>query len=134
MITVDEHMNITLTKGDSAVLALALKDGEGNDYDYSGDVVKFALKRIPQDNAVLLEKTVDENGNIVFTPEDTNSLEGYGDFIYAIKLYHTVEAEVETNEENVGENVEETVADDEEPVVDVYTPIVARFSLGYNII
>jgi hypothetical protein len=119
MINVDANMNIVLTKGDSAVLSLELKDGEGSTYDYSNDDVKFVVKRSPvNDNVVVLEKTVDEDGNIVLTPEDTNKLDGYGDFIYAIKVYHTVEAETEG----------------EEDTVDVYTPVVARFSLGYNVI
>jgi len=118
MINVDANMNITLTKGDSAVLSLELKDGEGSTYDYSNDDVKFVVKRAPvNDPTVVLEKTV-EDGQIVLKPEDTSKLDGFGDFIYAIKLYHTVEAETEG----------------EEDTVDVYTPVVARFSLGYNVI
>jgi len=120
MINVDaNNMNITLTKGDSAVLSLELKDGEGSTYNYSNDDVKFVVKRAPvNDNTVVLEKTVNEEGKIVLAPEDTKNIDGYGDFIYAIKVYHTVEAETEG----------------EEDTVDVYTPVVARFSLGYNVI
>lgn len=119
MINIDEKMNITLTKGDSAVLSLELKDGDGNTYDYSNDDVKFVVKRNPvNETTVVLEKTVDEDGNIVLKPEDTNTIDGFGDFIFAIKLYHTVEAESE----------------EEEDTVEVYTPVVARFSLGYNVI
>ena len=119
MINVDANMNITLTKGDSAVFSVALEDSEGSTYDYSDDVVKFAVKRAPvNDNTVVLEKTVNAEGKIVLTPEDTNKIDGYGDFIYAIKVYKTTEAETEG----------------EEDTVDVYTPVVARFTLGYNVI
>lgn len=112
MLTVDEKMNIMLTKGDSAVLALSLETSGGETYDYSDDVVKFGVKRTAQSQELVLEKTVDEDGQIVLTPEDTDSIDGYGDFIYAVRVYHTTE--------------------DEE--VNVYTPIVARFTLGFDVI
>lgn len=118
MISVDEKMNITLTKGDNACLKLTLMNGE-EEYNYSQDTVKMVVKRSPvNDPTVVLEKAVDEDGNIVLTPEDTNKLDGYGDFTYAIKVYHTVEAE----------------SAEEEDTVEVYTPIVARLTLGYNVI
>ena len=104
-------MNITVTKGDSAVMELELTDSEGETYDYSNDVVKFGIKRSPQDQALVLEKTV-EDGKITITPEDYSGMDGYGDFIYAIRVYH----------ENESEETE------------VYTPIVARFSLGFDVI
>ena len=116
MISVDEKMNISLTKGDSATLELTLMNGE-EEYDYSGDTVKMVVKRSQQDSEVVLEKTV-EDSKIDLKPEDTNGIEGFGDFLYAIKVYHEAEAE----------------AADDEPVIDVYTPIVARFTLGYNVV
>ena len=79
--------------------------------------VKFVVKRSQQDSEVVLEKTV-EDSKIDLKPEDTNSIDGFGDFLYAIKVYHTVEAE----------------SAEEEDTVDVYTPIVARFTLGYNVV
>ena len=117
MLTVDEKMNINLTKGDSAVLALSLETSGGETYDYSNDDVRMYVKRIPQDNNVVLEKKFNEDGQIVLTHDDTENIDGYGDFIYAIKVYHTTEAETEG----------------EEDVIDVYTPIVARFTLGFDV-
>ena len=114
MLTVDEKMNIMLTKGDSACLGLTLKDGDGNEYDYSNDTVKMFVKRIPQDNNIVLEKTV-EDGKIMLSHDDTESIDGYGDFIYAIKLYKAMETE------------------GEEDVIDIYTPIVARLTLGFDV-
>ena len=116
MISVDEKMNISLTKGDSATLELTLMNGE-EEYDYSNDDVKMVVKRSQQDSEVVLEKTV-EDSKITLTPADTNGIEGFGDFLYAIKVYHTVEAE----------------SAEEEDTVDVYTPVVARFTLGYNVV
>ena len=117
MLVVDEKNGITLTRGDTAVLELELKDGEGNDYDYSSDVVKFGVKRNAHDLECVLEKTV-EDGKVSLAPQDTASME-FGDYLYSVRLYHTTEAEQEG----------------EEDTVDVYTPIAsARFTLGFDII
>lgn len=78
---------IYLTRGDSAVLALAIKDSEDNTYDYSGDTVKFALKKNVGDKDILISKTFDEDGQISFSPADTASL-GFGDYVYDIQLEH----------------------------------------------
>lgn len=128
MINVDEKMNITITKGDSAALELTLMNGD-QEYDYSNDTVKMVVKRSQQDSEVVLEKTV-EDSKITLTPADTNGIEGFGDFLYAIKVYH----EVEPEEVVASEEAVESEAADDEPVIDVYTPIVARFTLGFNVV
>lgn len=118
MLIIDEKNNIKLTRGDSATLELSIKDGEGETYDFSGDVVKFGVKRSALDNGeALLQKTFDENGKIAFTPEDTKDM-AYGDYIYNVTVYHTTEAESE----------------EEEDVVDVYTVICANFTLAWNVL
>ena len=117
MFTVDEKNNIKLTRGDSATFELTVKDGDDNTYDFSGDVVKFGVKRSALDTGeALLQKTFDENGKIAFTPEDTAKM-AYGDYIYNVTIYHENEAEPE-----------------EEPTVDVYTVICANFSLMWNVL
>lgn len=116
MLVVDENMNIKLTRGDSAKLTLSLTDSEGDAYDFSEDEVRFGVKRSAFDTACVLEKEV-EDGEIVLTPEDTESME-FGDYLYGIEVKHTVEAETEG----------------EEDTVEIYTPIVAKFSLGYNVL
>lgn len=118
MLKVDEKNQVFLTRGDSAVLELSLTDGEGNPYDFSNDTVKFGLKRTAFESACVLEKTFDEEGKIKFSPEDTESLE-FGDYVYDVQVEHTTESESE----------------EEEDVVDIYTPIAAvKFSIGYNVL
>ena len=110
MLKVDEQNGITLTRGDSATLEVVIKDGEET-YDYSGDVVKFGVKRSPFDAECVLEKTV-EDGKIVLEPEDTETLE-FGDYVYDVQLTHV----------------------DEDEATSIYTPIAAaRFSIGYSVL
>ena len=116
MLTVDEKNNVVLTRGDSAKFELTLTDSEGETYDYSNDEVKFGVKRSAFDASCVLEKTV-EDGVIELEPADTESME-FGDYLYAVEVRHTVEAESEGEEDKV----------------EVYTPIVAKFSLGYNVL
>ena len=116
MLTVDEKNNILLTRGDSAKFELALTDSEGEAYDFGGDEVRFGVKRSAFDATCVLEKTV-EDGVITLEPADTESME-FGDYLYAVEVRHTVEAESE----------------EEEDKIEIYTPIVARFSLGYNVL
>ena len=118
MVKIDENMGITLTRGDSASFALTIEDSEGQTYDFSNDVVRLGIKRSPFDATCLIEKEIDEDGNFVFVPADTASLE-FGDYYYDVEVQHTIEAETE----------------EEEDEVQVYTVIAAaRFTLGFNIL
>lgn len=116
MLVVDEKNNVTLTRGDSAKFTLSLTDSEGESYDYSNDEVKFGVKRSAFDASCVLEKDVID-GVITLEPADTESME-FGDYLYSIEVKHTVEAESEGEEDKV----------------EIYTPIVAKFSLGYNVL
>lgn len=91
MLKVDEKNRIYLTRGDSATLKLSVTDSEGADYDFSGDEVKFSMKRYVSDANPVVQKTFDENGQITFTPEDTAEL-GFGDYLYDVQLSHTDES------------------------------------------
>lgn len=114
MLTVTGN-SIFLTRGDSAELTLSLTDSQGSPYDFSGDTVRFGVKRNAFDAECVIEKTVTD-GKITFAPEDTESLE-FGDYLYDVEVRHTV---------NAGE---------ENEAVQVYTPIAAaKFSLGYNVL
>ena len=111
MLKVDEQNGITLTRGDSAILDVTIKDGDGNTYDYSDDEVKFGVKRSAFDTECVLEKTV-EDGKITLEPEDTAELE-FGDYLYDIQLTHV----------------------DESENTSIFTPIAAaRFSVGFNVL
>lgn len=107
MLVIDNSNGITLTRGDNAELHLTLTSG-GETYDYSNDKVVFGVKRSAFEENLILEKIVDEDGNIVLEHDDTKNLE-FGDYLYSIRL------ETEDGE--------------------VYTPIAgARFSLGFDIV
>lgn len=116
MLVVDEKNNVTLTRGDSAKFELTLTDSKGETYDYSNDKVKFGVKRSAFDATCVLEKDVID-GVITLEPADTESME-FGDYLYSVEVQHTIEAESEGEEDKI----------------EIYTPIVARFSLGYNVL
>lgn len=92
MLKIDGN-NIYLTRGDSAAIALEIKNGE-TDYDFSSDTVKFAVKKNVQDQNKVIEKTFDENGQIVLTPEDTKTL-NFGQYWYDVQLEHDNDGTVE---------------------------------------
>lgn len=79
---------VYLTRGDSAVFELTVKDAEGSTYDFSSDTVVFSMKKNCNDPNVLIQKTFDENGKITFEPEDTNRLP-FGSYLYDVQLTHT---------------------------------------------
>lgn len=118
MFTIDADSNaIKLTRGDTAKITVSFTE-QGDPYDFSEDTVTFAVKRSAFDAEPVIEKEIDSTtGELVLQREDTIGLE-FGDYIYTVTIEHTVEAESEA----------------EEDVVEYYTPIVSKFSLGFNII
>lgn len=118
MFIVDETTNaIKLTRGDTAKFTLELENEQGSTYDFSNDTVIFAVKRSAFDAEPIIEKTIDSaTGKWELQREDTINME-FGDYLYTITVEHTVEAESE----------------EEEDVVEYYTPIVSKFSLGFNV-
>lgn len=120
MLIVDNNNGITLTRGDTAEFVLTVEEaGTETEYDFSNDTVKFGVKRNAYDTEYVLEKTVDsETGKLKLTHDDTKDLE-FGDYLYSVRIEHTVEAESEEDEDTT----------------EIYTPIAgARFSLGYDIV
>lgn len=73
MLSVDTNNNITLTRGDTAVIDLAITiDGEA--YDYSNDLVQFTVKKDTVTSDKILQKTF--NGtSITIDPADTSGLD-----------------------------------------------------------
>ena len=86
--------NIYLTRGDSAALKLEIKDSSEQEYDFSSDTVKFAVKKNVNDTEKVIEKTFDENGQVTLTPDDTKSL-GFGTYWYDVQLEHDNDGTVE---------------------------------------
>ena len=83
MLKIDENNNITLTRGDTAVLELTVKD-DGATYDYSDDLVQLTIKRNTVTEEVLIQKTF-TGGTVVINPEDTATLR-YTDLMYDVQL------------------------------------------------
>lgn len=76
--------NITLTRGDTAVLTLTVTDSAGDTYDYSNDLTQLTVKRNTVTEDIVLQKTF--NGtSITINPEDTKDLH-YQDMKYDVQL------------------------------------------------
>lgn len=77
--------NISITRGDSAIFALAVKKADGEPYEISeGDTVIFTVKKSTYDKEIITQKTV-VNGVITINPDDTKNLE-YGTYYYDVEL------------------------------------------------
>ena len=55
MLTVDSENNITLTRGDTAILTLTVKKN-GSDYDFSDDLTQFTVKRNTVTSEIVFQK------------------------------------------------------------------------------
>lgn len=119
MFKINENNEVFLTKGDTAHFTVAFKDEQGDPYDMSNDEVKFGMKRSAYDSECVLEKEIDSaTGQFTIDAEDTENME-FGDYLYSIQIKHTIEGETEEDED----------------VVEVYTPIAAvKFSIGFDIL
>lgn len=92
MLIIDEENNIRLTRGDSAVITLTVKQGS-SDYDFSEDLTQFTVKRNTVTEDIVLQKTF-TGGSISIAPADTKDLY-YQDLKFDVQLI-TPEGEVHT--------------------------------------
>ena len=85
MFSIDANSNIAITRGDTAVLAISLKNKDGTDYVIkSGDVLVFTVKENVYTKDITIQKQfVDEQ--IKINPQDTNEL-SYGTYYYDVQL------------------------------------------------
>lgn len=79
--------NIYLTRGDSAILDITIKDEEGATWTpKTGDKVIFAMKKAAINPAVLLQiEAVEGVTDIIINPSDTKDLT-IGQYIYDIHV------------------------------------------------
>lgn len=84
MLKIGPDGTITLTRGDTARIALDVKAADGTAYDYSADTVLFTVKQTVHSTEVLIQKTVSD-GTISIAPADTVGL-AYGDYVYDVQL------------------------------------------------
>lgn len=83
MLTVDSENNITLTRGDTAILTLTVKKN-GSDYDFSDDLTQFTVKRNTVTSEIVFQKTF-TGTSIQIDPSDTKDLY-YTDLRYDVQL------------------------------------------------
>lgn len=79
--------DIYLTKGDTLKCFVKIKTLAGELYEIqSGDSVRFAMKRYPEDVSCLITKNINTSTLVLeITPSDTESLE-VGRYIYDLQL------------------------------------------------
>jgi len=86
MLDIDTNNNITLTRGDSASISVALKNPDGTDYTLqSGDSLLFTVKHNCITENIVIQKDISEDGIINLIPTDTNTLL-YGVYFYDVQL------------------------------------------------
>ena len=86
MLLIDEQMNMSLTKGDTAELNIAVRDASGNPYDYSSDqTMKFCVKEDYADAPVIEISIPLNTGVLSIAAANTSSLDA-GDYFYDIHL------------------------------------------------
>ena len=75
-----EDQRIFLTKGDSAVLEVALENSEGEPYEMTGsDALKLTVRRIPDTGPALLSVSSAPGSNrLALSPADTKDLAAGG--------------------------------------------------------
>ena len=77
--------NISLIRGDSCILELAITDQEGNEYTLEDtDVVVLTVKKSTRADDIVFQKKVTDN-KIKIDPEDTAKLP-YGKYVYDVQL------------------------------------------------
>lgn len=86
MLKIDSDNNITLTRGDSATIELAIKD-DGMTYDYSNDLVQLTVKRNTVTEDIIFQKTFSSNV-IIIEPSDTKGLR-YTDLVFDVQLINS---------------------------------------------
>ena len=77
--------DISLTRGDTMTLKLALKMDTGEEYKpKTDDTILFTVKKNVNDKAVIIQKTA-VNGYIAVQPSETENL-AYGNYCYDVEL------------------------------------------------
>lgn len=77
--------NITITRGDTGIFSLNIKNASGQDYDFSSDTVLLTVKANTYTSDKLIQKTVTYGENITIAPADTEHL-NYGEYVYDVQL------------------------------------------------
>lgn len=76
---------ISLTRGDTANFTVRIKDADGNDYDYSDDLVLFTIKPNVYTKEFVCQKVVHYGEDVVIEHDDTASIP-YGTYYYDVQI------------------------------------------------
>lgn len=88
MLKIDDNDNIYLTRGDTAIIDVALFDEDGEPYSMlSSDRLVFSMRKLYDKGEILIEKEVDEP-SFVFSTDDTKGLD-FGIYVYDVYLKNT---------------------------------------------
>lgn len=86
MLNIDDNNNITLTRGDSASIEVALENPDGSAYELQeGDKLLFTVKHNCITEDIIIQKDISANAIINLLPGDTDSLL-YGVYFYDVQL------------------------------------------------
>lgn len=78
--------DISLTRGDTARLAVSITNNDGQPYAVKeSDTLTLTVKADYKDEEVLIEKVVKGNNMIHIEPKDTKELE-FGTYLYDVQL------------------------------------------------
>lgn len=79
--------SISLTRGDTLFLTVALIDPDGSEYEVQeGDTLRFAMKkRIKSEECLILKSIPTDTLTLEIEPQDTKPLE-FGDYVYDIEF------------------------------------------------
>lgn len=86
MLTIEDGA-ISLTRGDTAYLNIAIQNDDGSDYEFQeGDTLTLSVRKdYEEDTPYLFQKKVDGGQTIIIYPEDTKDKE-YGSYYYDVQL------------------------------------------------
>lgn len=110
MLTIDEHNNIYLTRGDTAIFDIELTDEDGQPYTMGNDeIIIFSVRKLFDRGAVLIQKQ-SSTPSFSLDTADTKNL-SFGNYKYDIYLYNQVTYKLDTFIANkvfeIGEEVHE---------------------------
>lgn len=90
MIVIDTSNNILITRGDTAIIDISIKDEQGQEYTLqAGDKILFSVKKIAATPNTVLEKTLN-NKQLVLSSADTDNL-SFGTYKYDLTLITATE-------------------------------------------
>lgn len=88
MVEVFNDKIIVMTRGDTANIAVEVRDKENNLYTPTdGDTIRFAVKQTYSDDSVLIEKNIPIDTLLLhLDPSDTKDLEQPSEYVFDVQI------------------------------------------------